>query len=85
MNGFVLFFAVSATVSRPSNKVTAIEDDHVVLVCTAKGYPAPHVAWIAPNGTVLQNQTTDTNLTLPATVELDVLCKFLSLWFFLFI
>ena len=106
MNGFVLFFAVSATVSRPSNKVTAIEDDDVVLVCTAEGNPSPHVAWIAPNGTVLQNRT-DTNLKLPnvsrhssgtyqckatnklgsdsATVELDVWCKFLSLWFFLFI
>ena len=37
----------------------------MVLVCAAEGSPTPHVVWIAPNGTVLQNRTTDTNLTLP--------------------
>ena len=45
--------------------MTAVEGSTVILVCTAEGYPTPHVAWIAPNGTVLQNRTTDTNLTLP--------------------
>ena len=48
-----------------SADVTGVEGSHVTLPCTTKGYPTPHVAWIAPNGTVLQNRTTDTNLTLP--------------------
>ena len=48
-----------------SANVTIVEGSTVVLVCTAEGNPIPHVAWIAPNGTVLQNRTTDTNLTLP--------------------
>ena len=48
-----------------SANVTVVEGSTVVLVCTAEGNPTPHVAWIAPNGTVLQNRTTDTNLTLP--------------------
>ena len=49
-----------------SADVTGVEDDDVVLVCRAEGNPTPHVAWIAPNGTVLQNRTTDTNLRLPS-------------------
>ena len=48
-----------------SADVTGVEGRDVVLVCTTEGNPTPHVAWIAPNGTVLQNRTTDTNLTLP--------------------
>ena len=47
-----------------SADVTVVEGSTVVLVCTAEGNPTPHVAWIAPNGTVLQNRTTDTNLML---------------------
>ena len=47
-----------------SADVIGVESSHVTLPCTAKGNPTPHVAWIAPNGTVLQNRTTDTNLTL---------------------
>ena len=61
----MLFFAVPATVLGASKKLTAVEGDDVILVCTAEGYPTPHLAWIAPNGTVLQNRTTNTNLTLP--------------------
>ena len=58
-------FSVLAKLLSISASVTYLEDDDVVLVCTAEGYPTPHVTWIAPNGTVLQNRTTDTNLTLP--------------------
>ena len=51
--------------SAVSANVTVVEGSHVTLPCTAEGNPTPHVVWIAPNGTVLQNRTTDTNLTLP--------------------
>ena len=103
-----IIFSVPAKVVEPEKdhtSVTVVEGSHVTLPCTAEGNPTPHVVWIAPNGTVLQNRTTDTNLTLPnvsrqnsgtyrcnitnkvgsdsATVELDVLCKFLSLLFLL--
>ena len=59
------FSLVPTTVVVPPENVMAVEGSTVVLVCTAEGNPTPHVAWIAPNGTVLQNRTTDTNLTLP--------------------
>ena len=65
MNGLVFFFAVPPTVVVFPAKITAEEGSTAVLPCTAEGSPTPHVAWIAPNGTVLQNRTTDTNLTLP--------------------
>ena len=55
---------VPAAVVAPPENVTTVEGRPVVLVCKAEGYPTPHVAWIAPNGTVLQNRTSDTNLTL---------------------
>ena len=58
-------FSVPAKVVTTTAAVSAVEGSTVILVCTAEGYPTPHVAWIAPNGTVLQNRTTDTNLTLP--------------------
>ena len=45
--------------------VTVVEGSHVTVPCTAEGYPTPHVTWIAPNGTVLQNRTSGINLTLP--------------------
>ena len=45
--------------------MAVVKGSHVTLPCTADGNPTPHVVWIAPNGTVLQNRTTDTNLTLP--------------------
>ena len=61
----LVFFPVPATAFVFQANVTAVEGSTVILVCTAEGNPTPHVAWIAPNGTVLQNRTTDTNLTLP--------------------
>ena len=62
----VLFsFSVPAKVVTTSAGVAAVEGSTVVLVCTTEGSPTPHVTWIAPNGTVLQNRTTGTNLTLP--------------------
>ena len=64
MNGLVFFFPVPPTVVVFPANITAVEGSTVVLPCTAEGYPTPHVAWIAPNGTVLQNRTRDTNLTL---------------------
>ena len=65
MNGLVFFFPVPPAVVVFPAKITAVEGSHVTLLCTAEGYPTPHVAWIAPNGTVPQNRTTDTILTLP--------------------
>ena len=65
VNGLVFFFPVPPTVVVFPAQITVEEDSTVVLPCTAEGYPTPHVVWIAPNGTVLQNRTTDTNLTLP--------------------
>ena len=65
MNGLVFFFPVPPIVVVFPANITAVEGSTVVLPCTAEGYPSPHVVWIAPNGTVLQNRTTDTNLTLP--------------------
>lgn len=44
--------------------MTAKEGDNAVLACEVEGNPAPLVTWIAPNGTVIQNRTSDTNLTL---------------------
>ena len=55
-------FPVRAQVVNSSANVRAVEGSTAVLVCKAEGYPTPHVTWIAPNGTVLQNRTTDTNL-----------------------
>ena len=60
---FLVFFPVPAKVLVIPADVTVVEGSHVTLPCTAEGNPTPHVAWIAPNGTVLQNRTTDTNLT----------------------
>ena len=60
------FISVRATVVIPPKNESVKEGSHVTLTCTAEGYPTPHVVWIAPNGTVLQNRTTDTNLTLPS-------------------
>ena len=60
----LFFFPVTPTVVVFPAQITAVEGSTVVLPCTAEGNPTPHVAWIAPDGTVLQNQT-DTNLTLP--------------------
>ena len=55
-------FPVRAQVANSSANVTVVEGSTAVLVCKAEGYPTPHVAWIASNGTILQNRTTDTNL-----------------------
>ena len=55
-------FPVRAQVVNSSANVRAVESSTAVLVCKAEGYPTPHVTWISPNGTVLQNRTTDTNL-----------------------
>ena len=55
-------FPVLAQVVNSSANVTVVEGSTAVLVCKAEGYPTPHLTWIAPNGTVLQNRTTDTNL-----------------------
>ena len=55
-------FPVHAQVVNSSANVRVVEGRTVVLVCTAEGFPTPHVVWIAPNGTVLQNRTTGTNL-----------------------
>lgn len=44
---------------------TAREGNDISLVCAAEGNPSPRVIWIAPNGTVLQDRTSDTNLMLP--------------------
>ena len=55
-------FPVRAQVVNSSANVRVVEGSTAVLVCKAEGYPTPHVTWIAPNGTVLQNRTTDTNL-----------------------
>ena len=62
-----VFISVRARVVLPAEgaNVTVVEGSHVTLPCTAEGNPTPHVVWIAPNGTVLQNRTTDTNLMLP--------------------
>ena len=59
----VLFTVPPTVVVFPANR-TIVEGSTVILVCTAEGNPTPHVVWIAPNGTILQNRTTDTNLTL---------------------
>ena len=59
----MVFFPVPVTVLVIPTDVTVVEGSNVTLPCTADGNPTPHVAWIAPNGTVLQNRTTDTNLT----------------------
>ena len=64
MNGLVFFFPVPPTVVVFPAQITNVEGRTVVLVCTAEGSPTPHVAWNAPNGTVLQNQTSNTTLTL---------------------
>ena len=61
---YLVFFPVPAKVLVILADVTVAEGSNVTLPCTAEGYPTPHVAWIAPNGTVLQNRTTDTNLTV---------------------
>ena len=42
-----------------------VEGNQAVLACAAAGNPAPRVVWTAPNGSVVQNRTSDTNLTLP--------------------
>ena len=55
---------VRVVLSAEGANVTVVEGSNVTLPCTAEGNPTPHVAWIAPNGTVLQNRTTDTNLML---------------------
>ena len=48
----------------PGKKVTVLEGNDTLLRCEVEGNPAPQVIWFAPNGTVLQNQTSGTNLTL---------------------
>ena len=60
----LFFFPVPPTVVVFPAEISAVEGSTVVLPCTAEGSPTPHVAWIAPNGTVLQNQTSNTTLTL---------------------
>ena len=44
--------------------VTAVEGSDALLVCEVEGNPVPLVSWTSPNGTVLQNRTSSTNLTL---------------------
>ena len=47
------------------------EGNHMVLVCTVDGNPTPNMAWIAPNGTTLQNRTSDGNFTFPSVSRDD--------------
>ena len=47
----------------PGNtSVTEFED--VSLGAVVEGNPAPYVAWISQNGSILQNQTKDFNYTI---------------------
>ena len=48
----------------PGKNVTVLEGNDTLLRCGVEGNPAPQVIWFAPNGTVLQNRTSGTNLTL---------------------
>ena len=48
----------------PGENETVPEGNDTLLRCDVEGNPAPRVIWFAPNGTVLQNQTSGTNLTL---------------------
>ena len=46
----------------------------MTIGCVAVGNPVPYLAWLSPDGTVLQNRTSpsDTNLTLPTATRLVV-------------
>ena len=48
----------------PGENVTVLEGNDALLRCDVEGNPAPQVTWFAPNGAVVQNQTSGTNLTL---------------------
>ena len=63
-SGIAFTFPDPARVTRISEKVEVVEHQDALLVCEVEGNPTPNVTWTAPNGTVLQSGTGDTNLTL---------------------
>ena len=63
-SGIAFTFPDPARVTQISEKVEVVENQAAVLVCEVEGKPTPRVTWTAPNGTVLQDRTGDTNLTL---------------------
>ena len=60
----VMFDSVLEVTDSGEENATAVEGDDALLVCEVEGNPTPWVTWTAPTGTVLQNGTWDTNLTL---------------------
>ena len=60
----ILALSDPAKVLNTASLPSPVEGRDVTLVCTAEGNPAPHVAWIAPNGSYLQNGTSEARLTL---------------------
>ena len=64
INATCLFTDKPKLLSVTPGNITVDEDEDVSLGAVVEGNPAPYVAWVSQNGSVLQNKTEQFNYTI---------------------